>query len=59
MAEEGYVIRDQNKIHFVTFTVIDWVDIFTRTVNKDIVIDSLKYCQKKQRANFVWVCDNE
>jgi REP element-mobilizing transposase RayT len=45
MAEVGYQIRDQSKIHFVTFTIIDWVDVFTKTVYKDIVIDSLKYCQ--------------
>jgi REP element-mobilizing transposase RayT len=45
---EGYKINDQSKIHFVTFTVVDWVDIFTRQIYKDIVIDSFKYCQKEK-----------
>ncbi len=41
--KKGYLIRDQRKIHFITATVVDWVDIFTRKRYKDIVIDSLKY----------------
>jgi len=45
---EGYKIRDQSKPHFVTFTVVDWVDIFTRKRYKDIVVDSLQYCQQEK-----------
>ena len=36
---EGY-------IYFLTLTVVDWVDIFTRPVYKQILIDSIKYCQQ-------------
>lgn len=25
--KEGYVIRDQTKVHFITATVVDWVDV--------------------------------
>jgi len=25
-----YKIRDQNKLYFMTFTVINWIDIFIR-----------------------------
>lgn len=42
--KEGYVIRDQGKIHFITCTVVDWVDVFTRKTYRDIVINCLKYC---------------
>ncbi len=28
--KEGYIIRDQEKIHLITATVVDWVDVFTR-----------------------------
>ncbi len=45
---EGYVIRDQNATHFLTFTVCGWIDLFTRKAYKDILIDSLKYCQQKK-----------
>ncbi len=40
----GYQIYDQNKAYFLTFTIVDWVDIFSRKVYRDIVIDSMKYC---------------
>jgi REP element-mobilizing transposase RayT len=46
--KEGYVIRDQSSMHFLTFTVIDWVDVFSRKIYRDILINSLKYCQKEK-----------
>ncbi len=42
--KEGYVIRDQTKIHFLTFTVVDWVDVFTRKSYKDVVISCFEFC---------------
>jgi hypothetical protein len=39
----GYQINDQEGMHYLTFQVVDWIDIFTRKVYKDIFIDSLKY----------------
>jgi REP element-mobilizing transposase RayT len=42
----NYKIRDQDKLYFVTFTVIRWLDVFTRKVYKDIFIESLRYCQQ-------------
>jgi len=29
----------------LTFTVVDWIDIFTRQIYRDILIESLLYCQ--------------
>jgi len=43
-----YAIRDQQAIHFVTITVINWIDLFIRDVYKEIIIDSLKYCQQNK-----------
>lgn len=43
--KEGYTIKDQEKPHFITCTV---VDIFTRKIYKDIVISSLEYCIKEK-----------
>jgi putative transposase len=40
-----YKIRDQDKLYFVTFTVIEWIDLFTRKEYRDIVLESLKYCK--------------
>jgi REP element-mobilizing transposase RayT len=46
--KDGYQIRDQSLPHFLTFTVVDWVDIFSRKIYKDIVIESLDFCQKNK-----------
>ncbi|MCP3929500.1 MAG: transposase [Bacteroidetes bacterium] len=44
----GHKISNQNKLHFLTFTVVGWVDIFTRKIYKDIIVDNLKYCIKEK-----------
>ena len=55
----GYKIRDQQAIYFITFAVVNWVDIFTRKDYKDIVLDSLRYCQKeKGLIIYGWVIMN-
>ncbi|GAA4952619.1 transposase [Algibacter agarivorans] len=46
--KEGYIIRDQEKIHFITSTVVDWIDVFTRKTYKDVVIDCLDFCVKNK-----------
>lgn len=43
-----YKIRDQSKLHFLSFAVVQWVDVFTRTLYKDVVIDSLRFCQQNK-----------
>ncbi|MCD4834571.1 MAG: transposase [Bacteroidales bacterium] len=45
---QGYQIKDQTAAHYVTLQIVQWVDIFTRKLYRDIVIDSLKYCQKEK-----------
>ena len=45
---EGYKIRDQTLPHFVTATVVDWIDIFTRKSYRDVVVASLDYCIKEK-----------
>ena len=46
--KEGYVIRDQKLPHFITSTVVDWIDVFTRQTYRDIVIDCFDYCIKNK-----------
>lgn len=48
MSVGGYKIRNPEAIHFITFAVVEWVDVFTRKVYCDIVLDSLRYCQKER-----------
>ena len=45
MLQGGYKIRNQAAIHFLTFAVVEWVDVFTRKDYKDIILDSIRHCQ--------------
>ncbi|PCI98262.1 MAG: transposase [Flavobacteriales bacterium] len=43
-----YKIHDPAGIYFISFATVSWVDVFTRRLYKDILVDSLKYCQKEK-----------
>lgn len=45
---KGYKIEDKYGMYFVTFTVVGWVDLFTRKECVDIVLRSMKYCQENK-----------
>ena len=44
----GYKIRNKEAIHFITFAVVEWIDVFTRKQYRDMVVDSLRYCQQQK-----------
>lgn len=44
----GYQISEQDELHYVTFQIVRWIDVFTRKVYRDIVIDSLRFCQQNK-----------
>jgi putative transposase len=51
MSKKGttsYRIGDQNALHYITITVVEWLDVFTRRKYKEIVINSLSYCRKEK-----------
>lgn len=48
MSSENYRIGNQNSVYFLTITVTDWVDVFTRLNYKNIVVSSLDYCRKNK-----------
>lgn len=48
MEIKGYKIRNQSAKHFLTFQVVDWVDIFTRKVYQDIALESFEFCRKEK-----------
>jgi REP element-mobilizing transposase RayT len=51
-----YRIQDQSQPHFVTFTVIHWLDVFTRKDYPDIFLDSIRYCQKQKGLEVYAYC---
>ena len=47
----GYKILDQFGLYFVTFTIVGWVDLFTRKECKEIITSSLNYCVEQKGLN--------
>ena len=51
-----YKFRDQTANYFVSFATVQWIDVFTRRIYKDILVDSLNYCiETKGLIIYGWV----
>lgn len=48
MSRDGYKIRNKEGIHFITFAVTEWIDVFTRKDYRDILLNSIRHCQKER-----------
>ena len=40
--------ENENLTHFLTLTIIEWIDVFTKPEYFQIIIDSLKYCGRNK-----------
>lgn len=55
MSGSRYRISDQYATHFITCTIVDWVDVFTRRECRELVVDSLNFCvDKKELEVYAW-----
>jgi REP element-mobilizing transposase RayT len=43
-----YKIRNQEALHFISFATVEWIDVFTRPIYKEVIVESLKYCQQSK-----------
>ena len=43
-----YRFADKAAVYFTTSTVVGWADVFTRDIYRDIVLDSLRFCQQNK-----------
>lgn len=37
-----------DELNFVTLTVVDWIDVFTRRIYSDFIMDCLSYCREEK-----------
>lgn len=44
----SYKFNNPEGIYFISFATVEWVDVFTRPIYKNILIDSFKHCQKEK-----------
>ena len=43
-------------MYFLSFAVVGWIDVFTRKIYRDILVETLKYCQKEKGLEiYGWV----
>ena len=51
-----YTVKDQQGQYFITCTVHQWVDVFTRREYIDIFLESIRFCQKEKGLKvYAWV----
>ncbi len=43
-----YTISDHQAPHFITFATVQWVDALSRPQYKEVIIESMRYCQKEK-----------
>jgi len=56
MSGDKYFISDQHAPYFITCTIIHWIDLFSKPIYRDIVVQSLNYCVKEKNLNlYAWV----
>lgn len=45
---DGYKVRDQYGLYFMTFAVVGWIDLFSRKVYRDLFIKNMVYCREQK-----------
>ncbi|PZX47101.1 REP-associated tyrosine transposase [Algoriphagus chordae] len=50
-----FQVSDQHAVYFLTLTIVDWIDVFTRKEYKIEVVESLNFCvERKGLEIFAW-----
>lgn len=55
MGRSRYKITEPTAPHFLTFTVLHWLPIFTRTETVDILLNSFRFLQDEGFKIYAWV----
>lgn len=51
----NYKFYNPEGVYFISFAVVEWLDVFSRIEYKNIVLDSLQYCQQHKGLEiFAW-----
>jgi REP element-mobilizing transposase RayT len=52
----NYKFHNPKGLYFVSFAVIDWLDVFTNDKYKHLLLDSLSFCQNQKGMEIAaWV----
>ena len=51
-----YKFKDPDRLYFISFATVYWIDVFIRNTYKEILLESWKFCQKEKGLDiYAWV----
>jgi putative transposase len=51
-----YKFRDNDKLYFISFACVGWVDVFIRNEYREVILESWRYCQREKDLEiYAWV----
>ena len=51
-----YKFGDTDKLYFVTYTVVNWIDVFIREEYRQVLLDSWEYCKQHKGLEIYAYC---
>ncbi len=51
-----YKFHDNDKLYFISFATVYWIDVFIREEYMEVIIDSWKHCQEKKGLEIYGWC---
>ena len=51
-----YKFHDNDKLYFISFATVNWIDVFVREEYMQVVIESWKYCHEKKALEIYGWC---
>jgi putative transposase len=51
-----YKFLNQEGLYFVSFAVVNWIDVFVRPLYSEVIIDSLNYCKNNLGMELYCYC---
>ncbi len=52
----NYKFYNKQGLYFVSFATVNWIDLFTRQVYFNILVDSINYCRKEKGMELYCYC---
>ena len=51
-----YKFGDSDKLYFISYAVVNWIDVFIRDEYKEILLESWRFCQKEKDLEIYGWC---
>ena len=51
-----YKFHDQDKLYFISFATVHWIDVFVREEYNQVIIESWKHCKKEKGLEIYGWC---